>query len=999
MGDTMWRVMMVMLVSGCLFSPQAFSKKAIYEPPGGHFKIVAKGVMAGDGVPTEAMMDLFNALETARDFYADLGFSVPDHLRVRLKEVKSDNLGGYVPNILSMPGTHQININVLVNEDGVRTGLNATNAQRRVTAAHELFHAVQFMSLTGTQKLALGKAWLRNRADSADASMQTDFWPIFEGMAETMAWMIFPQDFTNPAYSDTLRGQFWFSPNEYDGMNQSCGTTPPYPYRYVNPWQIPLWTSQCGWLQKHETAGAYTVPFWLALSQQVNGRPIRTGNTVDYRPTAQAMAAIWRSVARLMTASVNSKQLAASMQAGLTDFLHSRSLTRADIRDRLTLATGVERFTDDPPRHPKDYGVTQLRDFELGGLDQESRANHLSWLLTQLLYPPNGQAGNTTDLVIPFMTNTVPTDIEEGRLITYDYPDELPAFANLSLSRSHPLTRSTVVPPAAIEAVADGLTPTWAPPLMIAGFRDSGSTRVAPQLREIVGDGSQLDLNNFLLRDVSLLQLAKRHGTLRYRYKFLGNNGPLGRGQSNMMAPDTGEWLIYELLPDRRLHSEVVSVMLTPSAEPAEPSPAIPASWYDSEIFDVVPRTEDRKGIWGTGNAGLDVRYQVLQTPPLSGSPGNRARVDIARHRIGNQGGGQFWLSAVSEDLDANPKPDLIVRTLKVDYLPGSVGSGAGSSNCAASNPTVSVYVTNQGTAHAAPVRVRIAGSYESRRLSRSPGTPGLVVVTPHTIDDSIHIQGGIAPGETRRVRFVLSAHGNETATAVQARIKVDSRSKVDEALENNNVAITGPVDNPCGSSGVPLFSALASWLDSPASTDFDNADWLQALTQIEDQGSEATRRVLSPILRWMDKGGARPDDQGDARFSALLDRLSRLRARRARHDASAPKLTPVALTAYPGWLRLSPAGLVLEDEGGITPADPTQAIALVNIPPNLPDGDIYFNDVQTQYDSGDKLIPVPPGQARIELRDEDGALIDHWELSAKAGAVQTLSPPLPSEH
>ncbi|MCB1736827.1 MAG: hypothetical protein KDI42_01760 [Gammaproteobacteria bacterium] len=993
MRNTMWWLVAVMLISGCLFSPQAFSKKTVYEPPGGHFKIVAKGVMAGDGAPTEAMIDLYNALETARDFYAALGFAVPDHLRVRLKEKKSNKLGGFVPGILAVPGTHQININVPVDENGVRIGLNATNEQRRVTAAHELFHAVQFMNLTGAQKLALGKAWVRSLADSADESMQTDFWPIFEGMPETMAWMVFPQEFANPAHSDVERGQFWFSPSYYDGISHSCGTTPPYPYRYVNPWQIPLWISQCGWLDDHEIAGAYTVPFWLALSQQVNGRPTRTGTSVDYRPTGRAMAELWQSVSRLMTASLNSRQVASSMQAGITDYLHSRSLTRADIRDRLTLATGVERFTDDPPLHPKDYGVSQLRDFELAGPDQEARANHLSWLLTQWLTPPNGQANNTTDLVIPAMTNTMPTDIEEGRLITYDYPDELPAFANLSLSRSHPLTRSAVVPPAAIEAISGGVNQAWAPPLMLAGFRDSGTTSVPPRLREIVGDGSLLDLNNFLLRDVSLLQLAKRHDSLRYRYRFLGNNGPMGRGESVIMAPDIGEWLIYELLPDRRLHSEVVSVMLTPSTEPTETPPTLRESWYDSEIFDVVPRTEDRKGIWATGSPGLDVRYRVLQTPPLAGPPGNRARVDIARHRIGNQGGGRFWLSAVSEDLDANPKPDLIVRTLKVDYQPDSVSTGTGPQNCAA-NPVVSVYVTNQGTAHAAPVRVRISGSYESRRLRHRPGSMGLVAVTSHVIDDSRHIKGGVAPGETHRVRFELASHGSETATAVQVRVKVDSQSKVDEALENNNVAISGPVDNPCGSGGVPLFSALGSWLDGAGAIDFDAPDWLSTLRQIEADGSAATRQLLSPILRWMEHDGARPDDQGDARFSALLDRLSRLREHRSRQPYPAPELKAVSMRAYPGQLRLSPVGLVLEDAGVITPADASQPIALLRIAPDLPSGDLYYNDSETQYDSTDSLIPVPPGPARIELRDDADAPIYRWEFNLRAGDERVLSAP-----
>ena len=956
-------------VTLCLLGLPPLATAETFNHPVGHFKVVfnKNDFNRGDA------RDLANALEQARDFYGSAGFPVPQReIKVKLRARKGNTLGAY--NAL----TGNIKIIMPLDKEGAPSGSNDTRAKRRFTAAHELFHAVQFEAVPAPTKINLGLLWLNTKLGLMPREFTDEFWLIFEGMAETMAWMAFPDVGADPTGGDIRPAVFWYDQSRF--APEGCT----YPFAFVDPWRI---TPACTPSDDLEALGRFTIPFWLGVGQFLAG---------PFFDRAAPLSDIFQSVSQFL------------FVGGIDSVLHSAGVTRSDIRDRLSLSAGVERFGDERPHRSEDHWNNLLREFERAGSDAERQPGYLSWAIDASLAPPNFEPGNTIRFtpVAPFLSQ-VPATPADGRLEAFNFAGHLiptldgglPTFAGemqgINTPGTHPLA-TDVVPPATILLRDD--SPNVSPsvrPLVIAGYQRPGATLFRPRMAEVVpGDKPvYLALNNFRLRDLSVLRAVPRSPELKYHYGFLNEyQGSLSFGETQLTRLDDGQWIVREVkrpLFPFTINSEAL-IMITPATVPDGSK----QPWMDSDIYDMVARAENKiSGFWS--NAGAPQLNTHVGSAPFPASEDVRVRVDIARFAPGDHGGGRYYLTAAIRRIGSPAIPDLLVRAHTVDFEPGSVGA----QGC---SPTahIAVYVTNQGDADATDVSLRVTGD-----LAMSG--PFGQVDTKH-FDRTKTIVGIVRPGETRARTFHVQAPAMAPETAIKGNIVVDHANNVGEYVEDNNEAKISPRDFDCGRKTISADAELMRLTEQPGA--------LPSLEKSMPERSTYFTNQVRPVLDWLRERVPRPDSTGDPRYELLLDRLAPMRnAGLFRPDAArffatqsnwsralreprlrtAPELRrrvdlwlaarqkPVqpSMPSYPGVLRATPAGLFVQDGERIIAAEPSKPWALLGFDENMPLSDIFLNGEGLDFDTEDGLLPIPPGRHTVRVVSQESEWSHVWHI------------------
>lgn len=777
------------------FNQDAHAEKETYSKNGNNFKVT---YTIGDFSWQDAE-DLAKGLQEAWDFYERNNFTMPPlpagKIKVKLKKKDSKHIGGYDPVsrsiTIKMPCKKDKE-----DEDGdgdtnecIPTGENDTRAKRRFTAAHELFHAVTFQTLPFNIETYWAKTWLKKKTLSGEA----EFWFFFEGLAETMAWMVFPDIGADINDGETAHARFWYAPvRNNDPLIPWCGA---YPYTFVNPWKI---LQHCALTEDPELLAYYTIPFWLGLSQRTFGPP----DGGNYDVPAGAILQVINAVNHQFQFQSSSPD---AIKAGVNAFLSSHGLERKDIRDMMSLSAGVERFGDEIPSGTDSDWTALFRDFEKVDNEIEDKSDHLSWAIDYTLDPPNIKPKNT----INFQSLVTNLAGEEGQLESFNYAgslyssaseDDLPTFAGdeqgIHAPNNHPLD-TTVVPPGTIQLMDLTRNPSQiAQPVAVAGYRTAGETLFPPRIVKVIpGEGVTLPLHSFRLRDLSVMRVLGRTSHLQYRYTFLDENkSQLGYGKTTLTRPEDGEWLIREVVkPDHYNLTHYLPgalVMLTPATVPNDPAYPAATAWRDSDTFDLVTRSENTStGSWANVSASTN-DFQVSVPFPVGNI--ERVRVDIARFEPGDHGGGNFLLTAAHQER-ANPnKPDLLVRASTVAFsrnMPPLIPL----KKC---QPTAKIvaYVTNQGNADASGVSVRIKGKIKITLNKQGTKTDQV------PFDQTISVPQVFQPGETRAVKLEVQANSAGFVTSVQGKIIIDPNNGVDEHVESNNQADISPGSYECGS-------------------------------------------------------------------------------------------------------------------------------------------------------------------------------------------------------
>jgi len=855
--------------------------------------------------------DVASAAETAWDFYKEAGFTMPASKPASRIVISFQNLT-LLSSSASIPGYKLTRDHIyLVTHPG------DSREFRRLVTAHELFHQVVFASGV---KGDLNR-WFSEfiGASNITPTDKAEFWMFFEGMNETMAWLVFPDlagmkafppaSISNEYYNE---GRFWFSPEALPNGGD-CS-----PFRlFSNPWNI---QPVCGAARNLETQSYKTIPFWIGVAQWTSDRH-------DHLGYAKAL----RNVLNRIAYSSKTYSLINAIRHGIDSYLETFQLSRKDIRDLMSLSAGVERFHDDMAFQ---YRIAHFRDYEAAGNDVEDPDTFPSWVLSRAMIaaPTSGNILKFADIQIPALANVSTGQTFEARynsVLSGLTNNTLPAFAGVlqGLAAANPSSYHPIavhfVPPGAIEFRDHLASDPRIHPVAVTGLRRDGfdDLELDFPMKSIDirndAEGHKLALNNFRFRDLSVFRVIGYDSALKYRYSFLGKHGkslrvsaspnaPGNSEPSRLLSLSDGEWVIRGVEPRPSQH---VSVMLTPADLPTEAGSISPCNirrtidatltpagkpigdgslqaWspfhaWCNNTFDIVERREDKMlGKWTTPVTAIkrSTHWTVVTTPAPASAEAKQTntRLDIARFEPGNHGGGRYFITAVDADLENKPMPDLLVRgTYYLEYPFASVSASPANpfnprvpdKGCMISQ-VINVYVANQGTQTATNVQVALQGSLE---IISADG-----VTFKTRLKQTQPVQGKLNSGETKLIKFVV---GDKmpfgSIGGVNVSLTLDPGNLVDEVMEANNIYAVPPIDFICNKP--PEIQNRDN-----SSIDFgDIVDELpsnpQALIRLEQHlpsASDLFKETAQPLVDWIHGKGPMPASRNNPRYRILLERL-----------------------------------------------------------------------------------------------------------------------------